>query len=199
VKFLRFLQEKVIQRVGGRKDIPVDVRLIAATNADLTRAMAEGKFREDLFFRLAVVKLKLPPLRERQGDAAILAQSFLIKFAAETGADKKKFTAGALKAMEQYHWPGNIREMENRIRRAVIMSEGSRVNERDLELSLLEVPRSGTTLKEAREALEKDFLTRSLHRHNGNVSAAASELGISRPTIYELMEKFGFRKPDTDE
>ncbi len=199
VKFLRFLQEKVIQRVGGRKDIPVDVRLVAATNADLSRAMAEGKFREDLFFRLAVVKLKLPPLRERQGDTPILAQSFLTKFAAETGAEKKKFTAGALKAMEQYHWPGNIREMENRIRRAVIMSEGSRVNERDLELSLLEVPRSGTTLKEAREALEKDFLTRSLHRHNGNVSAAAAELGISRPTMYELMERFGFRKPEAED
>jgi two-component system NtrC family response regulator len=197
VKFLRFLQERVIQRVGGRKDIPVDIRLVAATNADLAKSMAEGKFREDLFFRLAVVKTKLPPLRERFGDIPMLAQSVLKRFTAENGNDKLKFSPSAVRAMEQYHWPGNIRELENRVRRAAIMAEGNRITDHDLELTSSQVALSGVTLKEAREALEKDFITRALNRHKGNISAAATDLGISRPTLYELMEKFGFRKAET--
>jgi two-component system NtrC family response regulator len=196
VKFLRFLQEKVIQRVGGRKDIPVDIRLVAATNADLSKAMAEGKFREDLFFRLAVVKLKLPPLRERFGDVPIIAHAILKRFAAENGSEKLRFTPGALRAMDQYHWPGNIRELENRVRRAAIMAEGSRITDSDLELTAADTALAGVTLKEARDALDREFLGRSLQRHKGNISAAAQELGISRPTIYELMDRFGFRKPE---
>jgi two-component system, NtrC family, response regulator len=195
VKFLRFLQERVIQRVGGRKDIPVDIRLVAATNADLAKSMSEGKFREDLFFRLAVVKVKLPPLRDRFGDVPLIATAILKRFAAENGNEKLKFTPAALRAMENYHWPGNIRELENRVRRAAIMAEGSRISDADLELSPTESG-GGVTLKEAREALEKEYLTRALKRHKCNLSAAATELGISRPTIYELMDRFGFRKPE---
>lgn len=199
VKFLRFLQERVIQRVGGRKDIPVDIRLVAATNADLAKSMAEGKFREDLFFRLAVVKMKLPPLRERFGDVPVIANAILKRFAAENGNEKIRFSPNALRAMEKYHWPGNIRELENRVRRAAIMAEGSRISDADLELTNAEAALSGVTLKEARETLEKEYLSRALKRHKGNISAAATELGISRPTIYELMDRFGFRKPDEPE
>jgi two-component system, NtrC family, response regulator len=198
VKFLRFLQERVIQRIGGRKDIPINARVIAATNADLKKAMVAGQFREDLFYRLAVVTLKLPPLREREGDIPVLAQSFLKRFAAESGAEKKSFTGAALRHLEQYHWPGNVREMENRIRRAVIMSEGTRVTEADLELSLTDVPLAGRTLQEARDELDRQMVTQALRRLKGNVSAAATQLGISRPTLYELMEKFGLRKAESD-
>jgi two-component system NtrC family response regulator len=194
VKFLRFLQERVIQRVGGRRDIPINARVIAATNSDLKKAMVEGQFREDLYYRLAVVTLRLPPLRERDGDIPVLAQSFLNRFAAESGAEKKKFTAAALRHLEQYHWPGNVREMENRIRRAVIMSEGTRVTEADLELTLTDVPLAGRTLQEARDELDRQLVTQALRRLKGNISAAATQLGISRPTLYELMDKFGLRR-----
>ena len=197
VKFLRFLQERVIQRVGGRKDIPVDIRLVAATNSDLKKATAEGRFREDLYFRLAVVPLRLPPLRDRTGDVPLLAQAFLNRFAAETGTtEKKRFAPGALRAMENYHWPGNIRELENRVRRAMIMCEGTRITDKDLELLPGQAALAGQTLKEAREAIERELVTQSLTRHQGNISAAATELGISRPTLYELMDKFGLRKPE---
>jgi two-component system, NtrC family, response regulator len=197
VKFLRFLQERVIQRVGGRKDIPINARVIAATNSDLKKAMVEGQFREDLYYRLAVVNLKLPPLRERDGDVPILAQSFLKRFAAESGAEKKSFTGAALRHLEQYHWPGNVREMENRIRRAVIMAEGNRVTEADLELTLTDVPLAGRTLQEARDELDRQLVTQALRRLKGNISAAATQLGISRPTLYELMDKFGLRRNET--
>lgn len=197
VKFLRFLQERVIQRVGGRKDISVDIRLVAATNADLSKSMAEGKFREDLFFRLAVVRLKLPPLRDRTGDISLLATAFLKRFASENGNEKLKFSPSALRTMEQYQWPGNIRELENRVRRAVIMADGNRITDEDLELAGNDVNVAGRTLKDAREALEREFVTRTLARHNGNISQAALELGISRPTMYELMDRIGLKKPET--
>ena len=197
VKFLRFLQDKVIQRVGGRKDILINARLIAATNTDLKKAIVENKFREDLYYRLAVVTLKLPPLRDRQGDQVLMAQTFLKKFSAELGHEKKKFTAGALRAIEAYHWPGNVREMENRIRRAVIMSEGAKITERDLELTLSQVPLAGRTLKEARDEIERQMVTLALGRHGGNISAAATELGVSRPTLYELLERFGLKKAES--
>ncbi|HEX7859477.1 MAG TPA: PEP-CTERM-box response regulator transcription factor [Verrucomicrobiae bacterium] len=198
VKFLRFLQERVIQRVGGRKDIPINARVIAATNTDLKKAMVEGQFREDLYYRLAVVTLKLPPLREREGDVPLIAQSFLKRFATELGMDKKSFSSAALRHLEQYHWPGNVREMENRIRRAVIMSEGTRVTEADLELTLTDVPLAGRTLQEAREELDRQMVTQALRRLKGNISAAATQLGISRPTLYELMDKFGLRRAESD-
>lgn len=197
VKFLRFLQERVIQRVGGRKDIPINARVIAATNTDLKKAIVNAEFREDLYYRLAVVTIKLPPLREREGDIPVLAQNFLKRFAAETGVEKKSFTAAALRHLEQYHWPGNVREMENRIRRAVIMSEGIRVTESDLELTLTDVPLAGRTLQEARDEMDRQLVTQALRRQKGNISAAATQLGISRPTLYELMDKFGLRRAES--
>lgn len=199
VKLLRFLQEKTIQRVGGRKDISINARVVAATHVDLKKAMAEGKFREDLYYRLAVITIKLPPLRERQTDVLMLAQAFLKKFATELGKDARKFTQQALKAIEQHEWRGNVRELENRVRRAVIMAEGPRVTENDLELLPNVKPAAVRTLKEAREAVERDLVASALQRNHGNISQTANDLGISRPTLYELMEKFGLKKQEAGE
>jgi two-component system, NtrC family, response regulator len=196
VKLLRFLQEQFIERVGGRKEIHVDTRVIAATNSDLTKALKEGKFREDLYYRLAVVVLRLPPLRERSGDIHLLAQAFLKKFGSENSKARIKFAPGAVLAIEKYSWPGNVRELENRVRRAVIMSEGAQVTATDLELQEVEAAAASEprTLKEAREAVERDLVQRALRRHNGKIAPAAADLGISRPTLYELMEKLGLHK-----
>ena len=194
VKLLRFLQEQRLERVGGREPIDVDARVIAATNADLKRGMADGRFREDLYFRLAVVVLSLPPLRERKGDVVLLVKALLKKYSDERGANLNGFTPQALRAVEAYNWPGNVREMENRIRRAVIMAEGRRVGASDLELTNIAAGQPGATLKQAREALEKKMISQALDRNKGNVSRTAKALGISRPTLYELMEKLGVEK-----
>ncbi len=194
VKLLRFLQDRQIERVGGRSPLEVNTRVVAATNRELRDQMARDAFREDLYFRLAVVTIGLPPLREREGDVRYLAQAFLKKFAGEAGRKGQvSYTSGALRAIDAYHWPGNVRELENRVRRAVIMSEGSRVTAQDLELA------GGDsspirTLKEAREDLERDMVYHSLRRHRGTISRAAQELGVSRPTLYELIEKLGIGK-----
>jgi two-component system NtrC family response regulator len=195
VKLLRFLQERRIARIGGRKEIEIDSRVVAATNTDLAKAMVEGKFREDLYYRLAVVTLKLPALRERENDIPLLAQAFLRKFATEHKKDVPKFTAHAVKALCQHNWPGNVRELENRIKRAVIMAEGSRVTPEDLELrgpgAAVTVDRN---LKEAREAVERELVLEALRKHSGKISPAAAELGISRPTLYELIDKLGLKR-----
>ncbi|MFM1945156.1 MAG: PEP-CTERM-box response regulator transcription factor [Verrucomicrobiota bacterium] len=194
VKLLRFLQDRQIERVGGRSPLEVNTRVVAATNRELRDQMARDAFREDLYFRLAVVTIGLPPLREREGDVRYLAQAFLKKLAGEAGRKGQvSYTSGALRAIDAYHWPGNVRELENRVRRAVIMSEGSRVTAQDLELA------GGDsspirTLKEAREDLERDMVYHSLRRHRGTISRAAQELGVSRPTLYELIEKLGIGK-----
>jgi two-component system, NtrC family, response regulator len=190
VKLLRFLQEHRIERVGGREQIEVDVRVIAATNRDLKSAMKEGRFREDLYYRLGVVAIPLPPLRNRQGDIPMLATNLLQKFSAEAKKKISAFTPQALRALEHYHWPGNVRELENRIKRAVIMAEGTKVTPADLDLDSRPMKQEGTTLKEVRDAVEKEMIQRALKRHNGNVTRAAAELDVSRPTMYELMEKF---------
>jgi two-component system, NtrC family, response regulator len=195
VKLLRFLQEQTIERVGGRETISVDTRLIAATNSDLQKLMAESKFREDLYYRLAVVVIKIPALREREGDVSLLANFFLAKHGAQ---NRKKFIplAGeAQQAIEAYPWPGNVRELENRIQRAAIMAEGSQVTSSDLELAASsEVAASPQTLKEARDKLDKQLVQKALARHKGKISQAAAELGISRPGLYELMDKLGVIK-----
>lgn len=194
VKLLRFLQEHTIERVGGRKPIDVDARVIAATNSDLKQGMTEGTFREDLYFRLAVVVVSLPPLRERPGDISLLAKALLKRHAEAHGSKLKGYSAAALRALEAYDWPGNVREMENLIRRAVIMAEGSRVGVADLNLGTSEAGYPGATLKEAREMLENDMIKRALGRNKGNISRAASDLGVSRPTLYDLMAKLGMRE-----
>ncbi len=194
VKLLRFLQEQQLERVGGREPIQVDTRVIAATNADLKRSLQQGRFREDLYYRLAVVIVNLPPLRERNGDLQLLAQEFLRRFTVENHKEGLFFEEDALKAMARYPWPGNIRELENRVKRAVIMAEGRRVTARDLELGRRPNIPFGTTLKEAREIVERELVLEALRRHSGKISPAATELGISRPTLYELMEKLGLQK-----
>ena len=191
VKLLRFLQERVIERVGGREQINVDARIIAATNRDLGEAMEDGSFREDLYFRLGVVRVSLPPLRDREGDIMLLAKAFLERYAEENKKKIKGFTNLAMEAIQHYDWPGNVRELENRVKRAVIMTEETHVTPEDLEM---EPPNHGYEamgLKEAREALERDLIAKALNRNTGNLTKVASDLGISRPTLYDLMEKLG--------
>jgi two-component system, NtrC family, response regulator len=199
VKLLRFLQEQRLQRVGGRQEIQVDTRLVAATNADLKQMIGNGKFREDLYFRLAVVTIVLLPLRERGEDIVVLAREFLQRYAAQEGRTKLVFAPDALRAMTHYSWPGNVRELQNRVKRAVIMASGSRVTAKDLELNLGKDLASlrATTLKQAREQVERDTIQQALKRHAGRITAAAADLGISRPTLYELMEKLSIAKERT--
>jgi two-component system NtrC family response regulator len=193
VKLLRFLQEQRIERVGGRESIPVDVRVIAATNVDLKQAMSTGRFREDLYYRLAVVTLRLPALRERGEDVALLSKAFLRRFAAHFERPDLTFDPSALRAIERHTWPGNVRELENRIKRAVIMADTRHVTPRDLELDTTEAP-AGTTLREAREQLEREMVLQALRRSGGKITTAASDLGISRPTLYELMDKLAIQR-----
>jgi two-component system, NtrC family, response regulator len=194
VKLLRFLQEQVIERIGGREQIKVDARVIAATNRDLKQAMKDGAFREDLYFRLGVITIPLPPLREREGDTVLLANAFLRRYAAENKKKLTGFTDQAVKALQEYPWPGNVRELENRLKRAVIMTEGNKITPADLEMEVPEDKHERSSLKEAREALERDLVKRALARNSDNISRAAEELGISRPTLYELMEKLGIER-----
>jgi two-component system NtrC family response regulator len=209
VKLLRYLQEKRIKRVGGRQEIEVETRVIAATHVDLAKAIAAERFREDLYFRLAVVVCKLPPLRERGDDIILLAQDFLKHFGAQNGREGLLFNPEAIQAIVQHPWSGNVRELQNRIQRAVIMADGQWITEADLEIgsplspgTLGVSPRTGLSnealtfygLKEARENLEREMVLQALERNDSKISAAAQELGISRPTLYELMNKLGISK-----
>ncbi len=194
VKLLRFLQEHRFQRVGGRQEIQIDTRIIAATNVQLKQAVADGKFREDLYFRLAVVVIKLPPLRERGDDLALLAREFLHRYAAQNGKTNLTFSPEALRAVNCHSWPGNVRELQNCVKRAVIMAEGKRITEKDLELASSGDIAGAATLKEVREGVERELIQQTLKRHLGKISSAAAELGISRPTLYELMEKLGIAR-----
>jgi two-component system NtrC family response regulator len=191
VKLLRFLQEKTIERVGGRKEIEIDARIVAATNVDLAKAVAAGKFREDLYYRLAVVTIKLPAFRLRENDMRSLAQHFLKTFGAQSNKPSLVFEPESLKAIERHTWPGNVRELENRIKRAVIMSDQNRISARDLELIDVPAAAHSTNLREARESLEREMVQSALRKHAGKITSAAVELGVSRPTLYELMEKLG--------
>jgi two-component system NtrC family response regulator len=191
VKLLRFLQEQTFMRVGGRQEIQSDARIIAATNADLKQATANGKFREDLYFRLAVVVIDLPPLRERGDDATTMATEFLLRFASQAGKPELTFTPEALRAVGRYHWPGNVRELQNRVQRAVIMADGKRITVRDMELTGAAGGLAVTTLKAAREHAERELIQQALKKNAGKISAASIELGISRPTLYELIQKLG--------
>jgi len=196
VKLLRFLQEHRLQRVGGRQEIQVDTRLVAATNADLKELINNGKFREDLYFRLAVVTIRLLPLRERGEDVGFLAREFLQRYAGQNGQAKMVFAPDALRAMNRYSWPGNVRELQNRVKRGVIMASGSRVSAKDLELDDEKglAASSATTLKQAREHVEREMVEQALKKNSGKITSAAADLGISRPTLYELMEKLGISK-----
>lgn len=196
VKLLRFLQDQCIERVGGRQEIQVDTRVIAATNANLTKGMTEGTFREDLFYRLAVVQLTLPPLRDRGDDVVLLAKSFLQRFGEDNGKTGLTFTPDSLRLIRQYTWPGNVRELQNRVRRAVIMAEGKRLGPQDMELGQALKPEGNASLKEARESVEREMVEKVLRKHSGKITAAAAELGVSRPTFYELMAKLGIGRAE---
>ena len=189
VKLLRFLQEQFIERVGGRQPIPIDARIITATNADLKKGLVDGTFREDLFYRLAVVKIAMPPLREREDDIRLLAQFFLHRFSEQAGKAGLAFDPEAMRALSHNPWPGNVRQLENCIRRAVIMAEGKRLTMRDLELPPATPGFSGTTLRAARERLEREMIQSALRKHGGKIAPAAVALGIGRPKLYDLMDK----------
>ena len=193
VKLLRFLQEGVIQRVGGREDIMVDTRTVCATNVDIPKAIADGLFREDLYYRISVITIKLPPLRERGEDVLLLANYFLRKF---NGAHKKKvrrFSAVSVSHLMNYPWPGNVRELQNRVQRAIIMSEDAVIEPEDLgftpEISSAPVLELPATLREVRDKVERELIAVAIDRHNGNIMKTADELGVSRPTLYDLMKK----------
>lgn len=198
VKLLRFLQERVVERVGGRELIDVDTHVIAATNRDLKEAMKEGTFREDLYFRLGVIVISLPPLREREGDIVLLAKAFLDRYSGENMKKIKGFSDEALSAIVNYSWPGNVRELENRVKRAVIMAEGVKIIPADLDMGefapISEPKHAHMGLKEAREIVERELIAKALSRNTGNLTKAAAELGISRPTLYDMMEKLGMLK-----
>jgi two-component system NtrC family response regulator len=197
IKLLRFLQEQYVERVGGRTPVRVDTRVVAATNADLNKGMAAGKFREDLYYRLAVVVIRLPALRERPGDIPLLANVFLQRAASQTNKHVTEFGPNALRALQRHPWPGNIRELENRVKRAVIMAEGRSITPEELELTGL-VEGAFPTLKEVRLAAERSLVQQALLRHGGKISRAAEDLGVSRPTLYELVEKLGLAQPDAE-
>ena len=199
VKLLRFLQEQKIERVGGRQEITVDVRVVSATNANLKKGMQQGTFREDLYYRIAVVQLLLPPLREREEDINFIAQQFLQKICQEIGKPGLTFGPEAIRALRHHAWPGNVRELQNRVRRAAIMSEGKRVTAQDLELAPTAATPQPSTLKEAREAVEREMVTQTLKKNAGKITSTAADLGISRPTLYELMEKLGIARLDHKE
>lgn len=193
VKLLRFLQEQCIERVGGRQTIPIDARVVTATNADLKKGMTAGTFREDLYYRLAVVQVVLPPLRDREGDVRLLAQYFLQVFGSQANKTGLAFDQEALRALDRHPWPGNVRQLENCVRRAVIMCEGKRLTIKDLELAPA-AQGAVTSLKDARESLERDMIQSALRKHAGKIAPAAAELGVSRPTLYDLMDKLGIAK-----
>jgi two-component system, NtrC family, response regulator len=190
VKLLRFLQERVIERVGGRKQIPVDVRIVCATHQNLDDMKATGRFREDLFYRLAEIVVRIPALKDRPGDAALLGQFFLNRFSRENGRDFKGFTPDALAAMADWPWPGNVRELENRMKRAVIMAEGTRLTAADLDL-VNKIDEAALSLKTAREAADRAAIRRALAHSDGNMSLTAKLLGVSRPTLYDLIKQYG--------
>ncbi len=195
VHLLRFLQESQIQRVGGNETLRVDVRIIAATNVDLELAVQAGKFREDLFYRLNVLRLEMPPLREREGDVELLARFFFERFVRQERSRVKGFTRRALETINMHDWPGNVRELINRIRRAIVMCEGDFISPADLGLERRRTSREPTTLEQARIHSERDAIQNALRRHLGNVTQAARELGVSRMTMYRLLDKHKLNAP----
>jgi two-component system, NtrC family, response regulator len=190
IKLLRFLQEKLIERVGGRQPIRIDSRVIAATNRDLETAVKENRFREDLYFRLAVVKITLPPLRERGDDVVELAEHLMLSFASELKIPPKKLSRPGFEALRMHSWPGNVRELQNRLKCAMVLADGPFIGPAELELETNGMPTASITLKEAKEGLEREIVSNSLRENNGNVSKTARALGISRPTLYDVMRRY---------
>ena len=196
VKLLRFLQERVIERIGGRKAIAVDTRIVCATHRNLEEMIAEGSFREDLYYRLAEIVIRIPTLAERPGDAALLAKHFVTNFAGTMNPSVKGLSPDALAAIDRWSWPGNVRELENRLKRAVIMADGKLVTAADLDLnggSDEESAADQINLKAVRDAADRKAIRRAVARTEGNISNAAKLLGISRPTLYDLIKQHGLQ------
>jgi two-component system NtrC family response regulator len=191
VKLLRFLQDQVIERIGGRQPIQVDVRIVCATNQDLQVKMQRGEFRDDVFYRLNEVSLRVPPLRERAGDTALLANVFLNRFAADFGKKMKGFSGAAMSAITGFDWPGNVRELENRIKRSVVMCEGRVIEPADLELAPETKGLVDLDIRAARTRAEREVIQLALSQGNGVIAAAAKLLGVSRPTLYGLLQEHG--------
>ncbi len=192
-KLLRFLQERVIERIGGRTEIPVDVRVVCATHRNLRERIAEGEFREDLFYRLAEMIISIPPLRERAGDATLLAHAFVQRFSRENGRSRLALREDALDAISRHPWPGNVRELENCIKRAVIMADGNGITADDLGLAPAEEAPEVFNLRQVRDNAEKKAVLEVMARVDGNIARAAELLGISRPTLYDMLNRFGLR------
>jgi two-component system NtrC family response regulator len=190
VKLLRFLQEHTIERIGGREPIRLDVRVIAATNIDLKLAIEKGTFREDLYYRLNTLNIELPPLRERGEDILILAKFFLDKYSQDAGKKALNLSEEAIDGIYQYHWPGNIRELQNKLKRAIIMAEGSYLLPKDLDFESLPISEDRLTLRDARGRFEKNLITRILIKNDYNISHTAAELSVSRPTLHDLIKKY---------
>ncbi len=193
VKLLRFLQERVIERIGGRAQIAVDTRIVCATHQNLDAMIADGRFREDLYYRLAEIVVKIPALAARPGDAPLLAKHFLQRYAASMNPAVKGFSPDALSAIDRHDWPGNVRELENRLKRAVIMADGKLVNAADLDLEAADDDDGAINLKAVRDEADRKAIRRALARSEGNISNAAKLLGISRPTLYDLLKQHGLQ------
>ena len=190
VKLLRFLQERTIERIGGRRSIAVDTRIVCATHQDLETMIGDGRFREDLFYRLAEIVIKIPSLAERPGDAALLAKAFVARFAREMNPSVKGFAPDALAAIDGWGWPGNVRELENRVKRAVIMADAKLIGAEDLDLAPSNEGEAPLNLKSAREHADRKVIRHALARSEGNISGTARMLGISRPTLYDLLKQY---------
>jgi two-component system NtrC family response regulator len=191
VKLLRFLQERVIERIGSRKPMPVDTRIVCATHQDLEAMIAKGRFREDLYYRLAEIVVRIPPLAERAGDALLIAKLLLKKLARAMNSPVRGFAPDALAAIDSWSWPGNVRELENKLKRAVIMAEGKLVTAEDLDLVPEREDGGYLNLRAVREVAERVAIVRAIARSEGNISNAAKMLGISRPTLYDLLKQYG--------
>ena len=193
-KLLRFLQERVIERVGGRKEIPVDLRVICATHKDLHELIRNETFREDLYYRIGEVSISIPSLKDREGDALLLARVFLERISNQQGKKGHRFSKDAMVAIETYAWPGNVRELENRVKRAVIMAEHKQITAGDLELGGTSKDELATfNLRDIRDRADRQAITRALNHVGGKISQAAELLGVSRPTMYDLLRKFGLK------
>ncbi len=193
-KLLRFLQERVVERVGGREEIPVDVRVVCATNQDLDQAIRDGRFRQDLYYRISEITIRIPPLRDRDGGCRILlARTLLERFGTQHRRQFRGFSADAQNAIENYAWPGNVREMENKIKGAVIMAEGRYVTAADLGIASDSEQGPNVNLREVRKAAETRAIRNALAHADGNISKAAQLLGVTRPTLYDLLEKYGIQ------
>lgn len=192
-KLLRFLQERVIERLGGRGEIPIDTRVVCATHQNLPDLIKQGHFREDLYYRLSEITLNIPPLRQREGDAALLAHVFLEKYNHQQGRSLRGFKPDAIEAIEIHDWPGNVREMQNVIKRAVIMAEGAQITLEDLTLKSDQGEVAPINLRKVREEAERKAILRAMARANGNIAQAADLLGVTRPTLYDLMKRLNIK------